>query len=80
MTRAVTATSSGSPQDDAEGSETGRKACMDASETATKSIKQHIDTRADLMSTKVQLQRKMHKAPSKTAWQRIKFGRVWESR
>ncbi|KAK3913872.1 UPF0134 protein [Frankliniella fusca] len=41
------------PQDDAEEYEAGRKACADASETATKTIKQHIDAKTELMSTKV---------------------------
>ncbi|XP_052128538.1 uncharacterized protein LOC113211393, partial [Frankliniella occidentalis] len=41
------------PQDDADESEAGRKACVDASETATKTLKQHIDAKADLMSNKV---------------------------
>lgn len=41
------------PQDDADETEAGRKACVDASETATKTLKQHIDAKADLMSNKV---------------------------
>lgn len=40
-------------QDDAEESEAGQRACVDASDTAAKTIKQHIDTKTDLMSSKV---------------------------
>ena len=42
---------SGGPQDDAEGVDS--KACVDASDAASKTIKHHIDTKTDLMSSKV---------------------------